>query len=314
MTTTLPASQLATLRAVFGGQIPGDKEAAIRMLDASPLAPADASARVALREQLQELAGKQLDALRVAGDNVAASRPLGTGQQPLPSALRLRLAELTGTSTLQGARANDGLKAVLTLAEAQQAAAMLHGRADIPWSFLDEGCMFRAHYGAWLLEQTGFQVDKIVSHSKNGGDLRLNSSAHPAGFTLSIYHMALCVVVEENGELKRKVIDPAFSGEPMDIADWHRHMQAPGRGPLETYFMPRFVEMPWQLAEDAPTGWSEAGLNAARTWHQRIHEHPFFQDQQAWCTELQETWQMMEESAKDHADRVSTPSLPDATS
>lgn len=272
------------------------------MLEESPLAPADAAARVALRGQLHELAGQQLDELRVAAESVVASRPSGTGQQPLPAPLSLRLAEMTGRDALRGTRASATLTTVLTLAEAQRATALLQSRADIPWSFLDEGCMYRAHYSAWLLEQAGIQVDKIVSHSKNGGDLRLNSAAHPAGFSLAIYHMALAVVVDDGEKLTRKVIDPAFSDQPMNIDEWHRHMQAPGHGPLETYFMPRYVELPWQLAEDAPTGWTEDGLSAARHWHLRMQDHPFFEDQRAWCAELEKTWELMEASARADAE------------
>lgn len=312
MSVTLNGPQLSTLRAVFGAQIPGDVKAAFGMLESSPLAPADAAARTALQAQIRELAGQHIDTLRAAGESVAASRPSGTGQRALPASLGIRLAQMTGSDALQGARASKELTSVLSLAQAKQAAELLKNRADIPWSFIDEGCMYRAHYGAWLLEQAGFKTDKIVSHSKNGGDLRLNSAAHPAGFSLAIYHMALSIVVNDGGELKRKVIDPAFSDEPMDVAEWHSHMQAPRHGPLETYFMPRFVEMPWQLAENAPTGWTEDGLDAARDWHNQIQQHPFFTEQKAWCAELVETWKMMEARVEESTTERPAPALTEA--
>lgn len=296
MSVSLSGPQLQSLRAVFGSQVPGDAEAAVRMLESSPLAPSDPVARAALREQVVALAGQKIDGMKAAADALAASRPVGTGQRPTPAGLSLRIAQLTGQDALQAVQ-GASLQAVLTPARAQEMVDLLRGRSDIPHDFIDEGCMFRAHYGAWLLEQAGVKADKIVSHSKNGGDLRLNSDAHPAGFTLGIYHMALSVVVDEGGELVRKVIDPSFSDKPLSVEEWHSHMQAPGHGPLETYFMPRFVEMPWQLAKDAPTGWTDEGLDFARNWKDQYQQHPFFEDQASWCAQLKETWAEMEARA-----------------
>ena len=80
--TTLDTTQLSSLQAVFGAEVPADVGQALKMLDASPSAPLDAAARAALREAA---AGKLRD-----GEPAAGTR------RAMPAGLALQLAQLTG--------------------------------------------------------------------------------------------------------------------------------------------------------------------------------------------------------------------------
>lgn len=101
----------------------------------------------------------------------------------------------------------------LSLAEAKElfnfAKAM-----DMPWEYKQDGCYARAHLMAREFEKMGHDVDKAWAK----GDLRVGEGAQAVMWN---YHVAPAInVVEEDGSVKRYVIDPSIMDGPVPAQEW----------------------------------------------------------------------------------------------
>lgn len=117
----------------------------------------------------------------------------------------------------------------IDLATAQRLFNEARAMKDIAWDYKADGCYARAHLMAKRFEEQGIHVDKVWIK----GDLRVPD----AGITWN-FHVAPIVYVEnEQGEVKRMVIDPSLTDGPVSVEQWSSRMQKGGVGKtLETEF------------------------------------------------------------------------------
>lgn len=265
MSVALPPAQLASLRAVYGDRVPADASDALRMLDASPLAPADAAQLQALRARLVDLAGKDLPRLEAAQHGLIRHTDQDAKTHtPLGGAMALRLAELTRAKT-------GGLERTLTAARAVELFNTLARAPDIPHNFVDEGCHFRAHVESARLEQAGVYSEKAFC-VPDGSDLRINSNKTPLGFTLGMFHTAPCVFVRsDDGQVHRRIIDPSLFDQPVSVEQWQSAMHGLNNKPCNMVYLPRFA-LHLSDRDNPPDAWRPEDVKDAQDWNTQYKE------------------------------------------
>ncbi len=257
--TTLSPARLQQLRAVFGAEVPKDLGLALGLLEASPAAPTSPAERAALRDAVLALAGQRLDEAAAGAKLIDPGAPTGSGARPMPAGFALRLQEVL--------RAKNGtsLRGAVPLVEAERlfrAAAT----ADIPWSFVADGCFFRAHTVAKLLEDQGVHTEKLWAITK-GGDLVIEKDTSKNGYSVVVNHVAACLHVERpDGTRARMVIDPSVADRLLTEDEWLANMRSAAGTGVETLLMPRFMMMLWER-EHPPTAWQQSQLDEAAAWH-----------------------------------------------
>lgn len=165
----------------------------------------------------------------------------------------------------------DGLKRVVTLAEAKALFDALANAPDIPHKFIDEGCHFRAHVESKRLEEAGVYSEKIfiLPHES---DLKIMSDQHPLGFTLGIFHTAPCINVQlDDGRVERRVIDPSLFKGPVPEETWAKSMRGLNGKPCEIFYLPRFA-MHLSDRKEPPTAWRADDLADASAWNSQYRE------------------------------------------
>lgn len=256
--TAVSAARLQQLRAVFGAEIPKDVGLALGILDASPASPTSPAERIALREAVVALAGQRLDDAKAAAEAIAGGPPSSTSQRPLPAGFSLRLQEAL---LAKGAGA---LRAAVPLAEAEQLCKAA-ASADIPWSFVADGCFFRAHTVAKMLEERGVLTEKLWAITK-GGDLVIERDKSRTGYSVVVNHVAVCLHVEGKDGPRRMVIDPSVSDRLLTPEEWLANMRSAAGTGVETLVMPRFMMMLWER-DKPPSTWVQSQLDEAKAWH-----------------------------------------------
>lgn len=257
--TTLSPARLHQLRSVFGAEVPKDLGLALGLLETSPAAPASPLERAALREAVLALAGQHLDDAALGAKLIDPGAPTTTGARPLPAGFSLRLQEALrakGATSLRGA---------VPLAEAER---LFQGAAsaDIPWSFVADGCFFRAHTVAKMLEDQGVMSEKLWAITK-GGDLIIDKDKSRNGYSVVVNHVATCVHVERpDGTRARMVIDPSVADRLLTEDEWLANMRSATGTGIEALVMPRFMMMLWER-ERPPSTWNASELDEAKAWH-----------------------------------------------
>ncbi len=244
---------------MFGAELPKDLGLALGILEASPATPSSPTERAALREAVVALAGQRLDEAAQGAKLIDAGAPTTSGARPLPAGLSLRLQE-----ALRAKNATS-LRGTVALAEAARlftAAAT----ADIPWSFVADGCFFRAHTVAKMLEEQGVFCEKLWAITK-GGDLVIEQDKSKNGYSVVVNHVAACLHVERpDGTRARMVIDPSVADRLLTEDEWLSNMRSASGTGVETLLMPRFMLMLWER-EQPPSTWQESQLVEAQAWH-----------------------------------------------
>ncbi len=165
----------------------------------------------------------------------------------------------------------DGLKRVVTLAEAKALFEQLANAPDIPHKFIDEGCHFRAHVESKRLEEAGVYSEKIFI-LPHASDLKIMSDNHPLGFTLGIFHTAPCINVQlEDGRVERRVIDPSLFRGPVPEETWAKSMRGLNGKPCEIFYLPRFA-LHLSDRKEPPTAWRKEDLDDATAWNTQYQE------------------------------------------
>lgn len=104
----------------------------------------------------------------------------------------------------------------ISLKKANELFLKAQGMDDIAWKYKPDGCYARAHLMARRFEEEGVRVDKVWIK----GDL----SIPEAGINWN-FHVAPIVYVEENGQIKKMVIDPSLFEKPVTVEEWDAKMQ-----------------------------------------------------------------------------------------
>jgi hypothetical protein len=146
----------------------------------------------------------------------------------------------------------------------QQAFALVAAMKDVPFDFLEEGCVHRSHVVAKRLEERGIDVDKVF-FLPHGSDLVMNTSKAKLGYTVVIYHEA--VVLE-----RKWVLDPSVADRPLTLDEWQKTMRpAVKDAKAETFFLPRFA---YGLPDRAspPSTWRAKDLASANAWNTEWRE------------------------------------------
>lgn len=257
--TAVSAARLQQLRAVFGAEIPKDVGLALGILEASPAAPTSPAERIALREAVLALAGQRLDGAEAAAKAIGGGPSSSTSQRPLPAGFSLRLQEALS------AKGAGALRGAVPLAEAEQLCKAA-ASADIPWSFVADGCFFRAHTVAKMLEERGVLTEKLWAITK-GGDLVIEHDKSRTGYSVVVNHVAVCLHVEgKDGTRQRMVIDPSVADHLLTPEEWRANMRSAAGTGIETLVMPRFMMMLWER-DKPPTTWQQSQLDEATAWH-----------------------------------------------
>lgn len=246
--------QLQQLRQIFGDCIP--KENAAALVASSPLAPTSTTEVAALREAALALAGQKLD---VVSGVTTTGAP--AAQRPLPAALSLQLTQVQASKDLRTA---DGLLKLLSPQKTAQVFRDAAAMKDIPWNFLEEGCVHRSHVLAKRLEEQGVYCEKVFTIPR-GGDLIMNSDKARLGFTVCWYHEAVCVHTLTPEGPQRMVIDPSVGDEPMSVAAWLSTMEGTGGASLETFYLPRFA-YGLGARDNPPDAWVDDEIQTALAW------------------------------------------------
>lgn len=101
----------------------------------------------------------------------------------------------------------------LSLAEAKELFDLAKAM-DMPWEYKQDGCYARAHLMAREFEKLGYDVDKAWAK----GDLRVGEGENSVMWN---YHVAPALnVMEEDGSIKRYVIDPSIMDGPVPAQEW----------------------------------------------------------------------------------------------
>jgi hypothetical protein len=117
------------------------------------------------------------------------------------------------------------------------------GRMDtkINHSLIQNGCAERAHIFAHELRERGINVEKVFVEPGPGGRL---GPGHGRGFWN--YHAGVLVFVRAAGKVEPRVVDLAFSPEPMRFEEWFPKFNL-GRSLEITFQHRRQLRPPWCL-------------------------------------------------------------------
>ncbi|MBL8950853.1 MAG: hypothetical protein JNK82_08760 [Myxococcaceae bacterium] len=201
---------------------------------------------------------------------VVDPKKVSTGSSP-PAARADGYAGSGAPISKLGGKTADGLKQVVTLAEAKALFDTLASAPDIPHKFIDEGCHFRAHVEAKRLEEAGVYSEKIFILPE-ASDLKILSPEHPLGFTLGIFHTAPCINVQlEDGRVERRVIDPSLFKGPVPEETWARSMHGLNQKPCEIFYLPRFA-LHLSDRKAPPSAWRKEDLADATAWNTQYQE------------------------------------------
>lgn len=270
---------LGQLRAVFGDCVP--KENALAMLEASPAQPQAATELAALRAVVRDAAGRKIVDLATFAQ--AQELPRVTAPLKQPDAHRLLLAQVQGARDLKGV---DGLKKVLREDEVARLFTRAAADADIPWGFLEEGCLHRSHVLAKKLEDEGVFCEKIFTIPL-GGDLVMDTPKARLGFTVCWYHEAVAVWVQTKDGAERRVIDPSCGDRALTVDEWLATMHSSTGTPLETFFLPRFA-YGLSARDNPPSAWDVDDLATAMSWKDQWRDVEKSLDEMDFYSQLKE--------------------------
>jgi hypothetical protein len=254
---TIQPATLSKLRAIFGDCVP--QENAVSQLERARGRKRALLELQALRDAVVEAAGKKIVALASYAET--ARLPSLVVAQKQPDAQRLLLAQVQAARGIHGP---GGLRKVLTEAQVAQVFTRAAENPDIPWRFLEEGCLHRAHVLAKDLEDEGLFSEKIFTIPL-GGDLVMETDKARLGFTVCWYHEAVSVWVQTKDGVERRVIDPSCGDRALSVDEWLATMHSSNGNPLETFYLPRFA-YGLGARNDPPTAWDLDDLATARTW------------------------------------------------
>lgn len=259
VTTPVSPARAKVLQAVFGDVVPKDAAAALRMLEDSPALSASPAERAALRDAVVAAAGRKL--FELAPLRPTADPPPAAQGRPLPAGVAIRLVEVALAE-----KTGDGLLKAVSPERAKKLFDEAAAMKDIPWTFLEEGCIHRAHVLAKRLEDKGIFSEKVFAIPNNGEDLVIESDKARLGYTVCWFHVANVVhVVGEDGARRRLVIDPAVADAPLPVEEWAKRMHGAHGGALETFFLPRFASQLYHR-DAPPLEWSLDELEHAHAW------------------------------------------------
>lgn len=113
---------------------------------------------------------------------------------------------------------------LLSESEIQDAFRYLIEEGNIPYLYDLEGCAYRAHRGAYLLEtERGIKSAKIFLRRKvdlKGTLIQHESSLVPGLKTKWIYHVALLVKVSTAHGVETQVVDPSLFDRGVSVDRW----------------------------------------------------------------------------------------------
>lgn len=159
---------------------------------------------------------------------------------------------------------SDGLQKRLSPARTAAVFNAAAAMSDIPWNFLEEGCVHRSHVLAKRLEDQGVYCEKVFTIPQ-GGDLVMNSEKARLGFTVCWYHEAVVVHMQTLEGSQRMVIDPSVADEPITVDAWLSTMESTNNAPLETFYLPRFA-YGLGARDNPPNAWVDDELETAQNW------------------------------------------------
>ncbi len=228
------------LRAVFGDCVPKDNAADV--LAQSPLAPT----------------GRALDELMaVLGDVAGQKLPAPPSSSPVRPLHEVALAQV------QARRDVGGVLSEAKLAEAWRAVTAM---TDVPFGFLEEGCVHRSHVVCKRLEEQGVSSEKVFLIPL-GADLVMDTPRAKLGYTVVWYHEAPVVHVQTKDGVERRVLDPSVADRPLTVDEWRSTMRPAKAGvALETFFLPRFA-YGLQDRDHPPDTWRPEDVASALTWN-----------------------------------------------
>ena len=123
----------------------------------------------------------------------------------------------------------------LTLEEARDLINEFKKSAELGYTYPLDGCYWRAHLMAYELNQKGKTTEKVWINEPLTDPL-LNDKGTDGGFA---FHVAPVIwVEEEKGHRVKRVIDPAYSDNPLSFEDWASKMDA---GPKTHHFVPKVI-------------------------------------------------------------------------
>lgn len=248
MSVRLTPRVLSGLRAVFGDCVPAENAAAL--VEDSPLV-ADADVKE-LAAAARFLAGKKLRTVDV--DAAAPSAPAS-------SARALHLENIS-------ARRDAKLERVLSPARLAEVMAQVNAMHDVPFAFLEEGCLMRSHVVAKRLEDAGVYSEKVFTIPSTG-DLVMETKQAKLGFSVVWYHEAVVVNVRTERGVERRVLDPSVADRALTVEQWLSTMHGAEAGStLETFFLPRFAHGLGDR-DHPPSSWRQKDLDGAFAW---LHE------------------------------------------
>ena len=235
------------------------------MLDDSPLAPTSAAERAQLREALVKAAGQELDRIRILRQQdaaVALSTTTDDASTGMPSAMALKLQQVAGA---EQAKKTGALAKTVSPSEAKALFDSYANNPRIPHDFIDEGCHFRAHVGAKLLEDAGVYSEKAFC-VPDGGDLKIDSDLSPIGFTIGMFHTAPVIWVDAKDGPERRVLDPSMFDGPVPVEVWQAEMSGLNGKDTDVLYLPRFAQHLMDR-DEPPTTWNQKDLDDARAWN-----------------------------------------------
>ncbi|EQC45377.1 protein-glutamine glutaminase family protein [Bacteriovorax sp. Seq25_V] len=107
---------------------------------------------------------------------------------------------------------------VVTLEKAKELFKKARQRDDIAWGYTEDGCYARAHLMTEMFKDAGVKADKVWAR----GRLTIPNGY---GATWS-YHVApILHVLQDDGSVKKMVIDPSISNEPTSVDEWLKTMK-----------------------------------------------------------------------------------------
>ena len=164
--------------------------------------------------------------------------------------------------------------------EAQRIFDVVAAMGDVPFGFLEEGCIHRAHVVCKRLEERGIESEKLII-LPHGADLVMTTPRAKLGYTVVWYHESPCVTVDG----KKWVVDPSVADRPLTVDEWRKTMRPAVDAPVEVFVMPRFA-YGLEDRKAPPTTWRAKDVASALKWNDDWRESAAWMEESGFYEQL----------------------------